>query len=181
MIFVGKHISLRRITHDDCTVGYVSWLQDPEVNKYLETRHQPQSLFSVVEFVTQQLGSKNSCLLAIIENFTSTHIGNIKLGNINTHHRSAELSYFIGNKGYWGRGFGSEAIRGAVLYGFSTYALRTIRAGTYGKNMASRKALAKNGFIQRGSFPDELLGADGERDSHEWFSIDPTQYVKSNL
>jgi hypothetical protein len=31
-------ISLRLVVLEDCTPRYLRWLQDPEVNRYLETR-----------------------------------------------------------------------------------------------------------------------------------------------
>lgn len=170
MIYTGQKISLRRITHDDCTLTYVSWLNDPEVSRYLETRHTPQNLFSVVEFVSQQMGSKNSHLLAIIENFTSQHIGNIKIGPIDKHHMTADISYFLG-KAHWGNGFATEAITGATRYAFDTLGLRLLKAGCYGRNVGSLKALQRCGFQEYGRIHNALLCEDGTADDHVYLSL----------
>ncbi len=175
IIFEGHKVSLRHITAEDCTPVYVGWLQDHEVNKYLETRHSPQSLESVTAFVETQNASNASRLLAIIENYTSQHIGNLKIGPINPHHMCADLSYFIGNKAYWGNGFASEAIAGAVKYAFETLGLFSLRAGLYAGNLASRKALEKSGFQQRGVFPAELVTEKG-REDHIWYSMTKNEY-----
>ncbi len=175
IIFVGNKISLRHITAEDCTPTYVGWLQDSEVNRYLETRWTPQSLESVTAFVETQNASNASRLLAIIENYTSQHIGNLKIGPINPHHMCADLSYFIGNKAYWGNGFASEAIAGAARYAFETLGLFSLRAGLYSGNAASRKALEKCGFQQRGVFPDELV-TDRGREDHLFYSMTVNEY-----
>lgn len=169
-IFTGKNISLRKIAVTDCTQSYVDWLNDPEVNRYLETRWMRQDMLSVRKFVEAMTASSDSHLLAIIENFTSTHIGNIKIGPVNHTHGCADISYFIGSKGYWGNGFGTEAIQGAVTWGFSTLGLHTIRAGIYRGNIASRKALEKCGFRECGSFPEALV-TDAGREDHVFFSL----------
>ena len=48
----AKRIFLRPLEKADCTNLYVSWLNDPEVNRYLETRHTPQTLETVEAFVS---------------------------------------------------------------------------------------------------------------------------------
>ncbi len=170
MIFTGQKISLRKVTLGDCTDTYVQWLADSEVNRYLETRWHEQSLVMIANYVKYMAGSPDNLLLAIIENFTSQHIGNIKIGPINTHHQCADISYFIGSKGHWGNGFATEAITGAVGHAFMTLGMFSLRAGVYGGNLASRKALEKCGFTQRGLFPGELVTENG-REDHAYYSL----------
>lgn len=169
-IYTGEKISLRYIDPKDCTEEYLSWLQDPEVNRFLETRHHTQSLESIKLFVSKMLDSDASHLFAIIENFTSQHIGNLKIGPINHNHKTADISYFIGNKGYWGNGCATEAIKGALVYAFKTLDLYSLRAGVYGANVASIKALEKCGFKQRGTWPNDLATENGRAD-HVWLTI----------
>ena len=175
-VFTGEKISLRKVTLQDCTDTYVSWLRDADVTRYLETRWHDQGAATVTAFVSHMANSTDSHLLAIIENYTSQHIGNIKIGPINSHHMSADISYFIGNKSYWGNGFATEAIKGAVKYAFSKLGLYSLRAGVYGKNVASLKALEKNGFKVRGTFPNELSTHGDARDDHTMLSITLPEY-----
>ena len=39
----SKRLDYRLLSEDDVTQNYVDWLNDPEVNRYLETRHTHQS------------------------------------------------------------------------------------------------------------------------------------------
>ncbi len=175
MIFTGQKISLRKVTLGDCTDSYVGWLADPDVNRYLETRWHEQSLVMIASYVKYMAGSSDNLLLAIIENYTSQHIGNIKIGPINQHHKCADVSYFIGSKAYWNNGYASEAVSGAMRIAFDTLGLFSLRAGLYAGNTASRKVLEKCGFTQRGVFPAELVTEYG-REDHCYFSMTEHEY-----
>ena len=61
----------------------MSWLQDPAVNAYLETRWSPQSLESVRAFVSAMAEDPANYLFAIVQNQGGRHIGNLKIGPIN--------------------------------------------------------------------------------------------------
>jgi len=175
--YTGERVSLRPITLADCTEEYVSWLRDPEVNRYLETRWQEKTLASVQSFVTQMIYSGTNRLMAIIENATCRHIGNIKIGQINIRHLNADISYFIGNRGSWGKGYATDAIKVATEFGFKQLGLRTIKAGLYSGNIASQKALAKCGYTVRGEFPEELYTENGW-ESHVWMSITSSEFER---
>lgn len=178
-IFTGQKITLRKITLSDVNRSYIAWLNDAEVTKYLETRWVPQTFETVEGFVHRAVNSTDEYLLAIIENYTSQHIGNLKIGPVNPHHKYADLSYFIGNKEYWRNGFATEAVQGAVAWAFHTLGLHSIRAGIYAGNVASRKVLEKCGFQERGAFPSELVTDDG-REDHVFFScVNPTYQIGS--
>ena len=90
----GINIDLRTIELNDCQQYYLDWLNDPEVNQYLETRWYPQSLESIRSFVESMRNSTDSFLFAIEQN--GKHIGNIKIGPIHNIYKHADVSCFIG-------------------------------------------------------------------------------------
>jgi ribosomal-protein-alanine N-acetyltransferase len=166
----GRLIDLRPIAESDCTNRYVQWLSDPAVNRYLETRWTPQDLDSIREFVSRMMRSRDSYLFAIIERGSGQHIGNIKLGPVSSHHRCADISYFLGDRSSWGRGFASEAIGLVVQFGFQTLELHRIQAGLYRSNTGSVKALERNGFRYEGCWRGQLRSGD-EWEDHLWFGL----------
>jgi [ribosomal protein S5]-alanine N-acetyltransferase len=177
MIYTGERISLRHVTTDDIGPLYLTWLNDPQVNQYLEVRWDPQTMESIRSFVMRMSGDPDTILLAIIENYTSQHIGNLKIGPINRHHQYADISYFIGNRAYWNNGFATEAIKAALHIGFSDLSLHSIRAGVYGANIASQRVLEKCGFTKRGAYPDELADVTGQRQDHLLYSITKPEWM----
>lgn len=166
--FSGEAVSLRLVTLDDCTSVYVSWLEDPDVNMYLETRFSRQTLASVRDFVSGMIDGPTNYLFAIIEIRSGSHIGNIKVGPINRHHRFADVSYFIGDKACWGRGYATEAIKLAARVAFERLGVRRLQAGLYEGNVGSARALEGAGFAYEARFGRQLQGPDGLED-HLWY------------
>lgn len=145
-ILTGPHLLLRTLTASDATDQYVAWLNDSRVNAYLETRFSAQTIETVREYVDSMIVSSHDFFFAICYRSGEKHIGNIRLGHINWHHRHAEISLFLGEKGFWGRGLATEAIEMVSDFGFQRLGLRKIIAGAYGANIGSIRAFQKAGY-----------------------------------
>ena len=48
-----KKIFLRPLTEDDCNKKYLKWLNDLNVNQFLETRWKKQNIKSIKKFVSE--------------------------------------------------------------------------------------------------------------------------------
>ena len=155
--YIGNNIILRQIELSDCSDSYVNWLNDPQVNQYLEVRWSIQNLESITDFVQAQRSNDNSVLFAIIEKLDGRHIGNIKIGPVNWHYLYADVSYFIGDKSCWNRGIATEAINLTCKFGFEELGLRKIEAGAYAEAIGSWKALERNGFVREGTFRENII------------------------
>lgn len=166
----GEKVSLRFVALEDCNNIYLKWLEDSVVNQYLETRWNTQSIESIKEFVSGMLESEGNYLFAIIENSTKKHIGNIKIGPINTHHSFADISYFIGDRTAWGKGYATEAIKLVTAFGFDVLGLHRIQAGLYEDNIGSEKCLLKAGYSYEGSLRKQLRSTKGWQ-NHKYYGI----------
>ena len=141
---------IKSLCVDDISKKYIEWLNDKEVNQYLETRFQVQNNQSCLEFVKRMQEDANEELFAIYTNNNNEHIGNCKLGAINKFHHTAEISFFIGSKSFWGAGYATEVVSHVVQYGFENLGLEKITAGCYESNKGSKKVLIKAGFEVEG-------------------------------
>jgi len=141
---------IKSLCVDDISKKYIEWLNDKEVNQYLETRFQVQDNQSCLEFVKRMQEDANEELFAIYTNNNNEHIGNCKLGAINKFHHTAEISFFIGSKSFWGAGYATEVVSHVVQYGFENLGLEKITAGCYESNKGSKKVLIKAGFEVEG-------------------------------
>lgn len=163
----GSGIYLREVRLSDVNENYYQWLNDPEINQFLETRFLPQSMHNIEEFVRSKDGNSNEVLLAICDKTSSKHIGNIKVGPINWIHRYADVSLLIGDKAFWGKGIATEAIQLVSHFSFNVLNLHKLKAGCYEKNVGSMKAFEKAGFekegllkklwMLNGTFQDQVL------------------------
>ncbi|MFC1568329.1 GNAT family N-acetyltransferase [Candidatus Margulisiibacteriota bacterium] len=155
----GDSIYLREVRLSDVNENYHRWLNDPEVNKYLETRFAPQTIDSIKEYVEKMSQKADEIFLAICDKATDKHIGNIKLGPINPHHKYADISLVIGDKDFWGKGIATEAIKLISDYAFVQLGLHKVSAGCYSDNIGSAKAFHKVGFTEEGRLKKHYLDA----------------------
>lgn len=147
---VGERIYLREVLASDVTENYRHWLNDPEINQYLEVRFVPQTLGAIAAYVDKMSKDKDNVFLAIVHKEGNRHIGNLKIGPINRAHRYADIGIVIGEKDLWGKGYATEAIALATRYGFESLGLHRLEAGAYTQNAGSAKAFLKAGWHEEG-------------------------------
>ncbi len=148
LLDVNAHCYLRVLTKNDVSDDYIAWMNDNDVTKYTEQRYIAHTRESVEAFVQQKICSSTDLLLGIY--FEKTHVGNIKLGNVSWQHKSADISYFIGNKEFWGKGIASKCVSRIVGFSLNDIGLEKINAGYYENNIGSAKVLEKCGFKLEG-------------------------------
>jgi len=168
--FSSQRLFFRPLREEDVTDRYPMWLNDPEVNRFLETRFVTQTVASCMEFIADMNRDPNSHLLGIFEKKTDCHIGNIKIGFIKPAHLSAQLSLVIGEKSCWGRGFATEAIQKVTRWAFADLGLVRLEAGCYDQNIGSLRAFLKVGFTVEGYFR-KSVAIDGRRIGSFWMGI----------
>ena len=94
--------------------------------------------------------------------YEEKHIGNIKLGPIKWAHKSADVSYFIGNKEYWDKGIATSVVSKVLDFGVKDLDLEKINAGYTERNLGSAKVLKKCGFEIEGKLLRNSI-LEGER------------------
>lgn len=146
----GTHIYIRLLSTEDVNSEYVNWMNDPEVTQYLESRWDAHSLKSTLEYVDAINHDQNNFLFGIFLVTENTHIGNVKIGNINHIHRYADIGIAIGNKSTWMKGIGSEVMDLVERIVFEELNLNKICAGIYSNNVRSLKMFEKCGWRKVG-------------------------------
>ncbi len=71
-------------------------------------------------------------------------------------HEQGRLSYWLG-KTYWNRGYGTEAVRALLDYGFTSLKLHRIYAPHFHTNPASGRVLQKVGMTHEGRLREHYL------------------------
>lgn len=154
-------IKLRELTPDDVKgeEGYVSWLNDPEVNKYLECRHTVHTIDSVRSYVQDMLNSDDNILYGIF--LDGLHVGNFKFTNISWRYRHSDIGVLIA-KEYWGKGIWKEVIKQAETIAFSELGLHKLHCTPYAyENEASLKGLLSCGWRLVGEYRDHVIDDNG--------------------
>jgi RimJ/RimL family protein N-acetyltransferase len=122
------------------------------------------------KFYQSVTGTPSQIILAIVDKASNQHIGNIKLGPINWVHRRSPLGILIGDKEFWGKGAGSEAMRLMVEYGFRRLNLHRINLAVFAENEAAVRVYEKVGFKVEGRFRDDMF-QDGRYKDRLWMGL----------
>jgi ribosomal-protein-alanine N-acetyltransferase len=151
-------LTLRTLLPADCNERYVSWLNEPEINRYLETRYQPpQTLESVRDYVSAVATRSNEHMFGIFLDDGARHVGNIKVGPISSPHRVGDVSLLLGERDCWGKGIATEAIKAVSRYAFAKLDVRKLSASMYAPNCGSTRAFEKAGWRHEGVRRDHYL------------------------
>jgi len=142
---IGERIYLSPINKDDAEI-YTKWLNDPEVTKNL-TLHNSVITLSKEKEMLEKLSE--GYIFAIVKN-DDTLIGNIGMHDIDNICRKATLGLFIGDAENRGKGYGSEALRLILEYGFNTLNMHNIMLLVHSDNNQGIACYKKVGFKEFG-------------------------------
>ena len=134
---------------------YLEWMNNFKVHKYTEQKYKTHRLEDIKKFITDKNKSKNEFLYGIFLK-KKVHIGNIKLGPIDFFHKRAEISLFIGNQNYTGKGFASLAVR-KIIDIAKKKRIKKLKAGVYSINKESIKLFLKLKFKKEGTLTKEII------------------------
>ncbi len=151
----GDRLYLRDLREEDASLEYLSWLNDEEIKKYLESPKVTE-LSQIRDYIKKQRENPNSFFVGIFDKQTNQHIGNVKLEPINWEEKTAVFGTLIGNKNYWGKGYGQEATTVMVNYGFQQLGLKKITLGVIEYNTRAINCYKKVGFVVKEIKPQSL-------------------------
>jgi [ribosomal protein S5]-alanine N-acetyltransferase len=146
-----ERLILRKFEMTDVQSAFDHWLSDERVS---DNRINPahKSVSETIERVSKIVGqyeSKEFCYWAIELKETDELIGEIDLYDFDSATDNCEVSYSLGYK-WWNQGYGTEALRAVVEFGFRTMNIHKISAAHNTDNPASGKIMRKVGMEQEG-------------------------------
>ena len=163
----GNNLRLRAIEREDIP-RFLRWLNDPEVRRFL-LMHEPLSRAREERWFEEQLSRQSDLILAIevLVGDEWVHIGNVGLHHLDLKNRTAVLGIVIGEKGFWGKGYGREAIRVLLRYAFFEIGLHRVELETFAFNERAlrcyeavgfkRVGVRREAFFREGAFHDVIL------------------------
>jgi len=167
----GRRVSLRLPQMRDYSAWYQLRRQSQEFLKPFEPRWTEADLGRRVYAMRVRRARQEAeqgtdyTFFVFLNDGTGTLVGGITLSNIRR--RAAQfvnLGYWMGQP-YAGQGLMTEAVEMALRFVFETLDLHRAHAAFLPHNMASRRVLEKNGFIEEG-FAERYLQIDGRWEDH---------------
>jgi len=147
----GDRIRLTAIEQEDLPL-FVEWLNDPEVRRGL-MMYLPMSIAKEEKWFEAMLDRPQDSQPLGIEARKGDRwvkIGNMGFFDFDHRARKAEVGIMIGNKSYWNKGYGTEAITLLLKHGFETLNLNRIMLQVYEDNPRAIRCYEKAGFILEG-------------------------------
>ena len=147
VIAEGILVRLREKQIEDAWRDY-TWRKDRELADYDATRPIAMTFRAYTATMTEDLRrpSKFRRTYAIEDCENGRHIGNVMYYGYDRERAEGELGITIGDRDYWGRGYGSEAARLLLDHLFDELGLRRVYLHTLTWNHRAQGAFRKAGF-----------------------------------
>ena len=165
-MYEGELVRLRAYRKAD-TAQALAFISDPEIKTYLAMRTPfPETMEDEAKWVDSQSAYKTDGTynFAIETRAEDQYIGGCGINHLNWAARWAELGIFIGDKAYWNKGFGTDAMRVLVRFCFDQMNMHKVKLQVYSLNPRAIRSYEKVGFVQEGVLRQEVYRNGGYYD-----------------
>ena len=142
----GDLVRIREKEIEDIADEY-SWRTDEELSRLDATRPLTMSYDDFFRYSKEEMKFPNykSKKLAL-DTKDNIHIGNVMYYDYSISNKQTELGIMIGNKDYWGKGYGTEAVQLLLEYLFSVLNLKRVYLHTLSWNYRAQASFIRAGF-----------------------------------
>ncbi len=148
-LLIGSKARLRPKRLEDAANDYI-WRRDVELCRLDAATPILCSFEEFLENYIKELYRPSLSYRFAIETLGGRHIGNFSYFNIDEAKKEAEMGIMIGDRAYWDRGYGSDAILTSLNHIFSQTNLKRIHLKTLSWNIKAQKCFQKCGFTPCG-------------------------------
>jgi RimJ/RimL family protein N-acetyltransferase len=163
----GELVNLRALEASDLERNY-RWINDREVTRHLGMRY-PVPMLAEERWMEAIAGMPMSFtnVWFAVETKDGQHIGNINFHRSDPEDRKARLGFMIGEKSFWSKGYGADALRTLLRFGFDQMNLHRIDLTVDADNARAIACYRKCGLVEevrmrqerftRGAYRDQLV------------------------
>lgn len=164
-LFQGELVRLEAPETEISSKLFSKWAQDTEYLRLLDS--EPARLWSIAkmkEWLEKHIEKDDprEFLLMIRALQENTLIGAVDLEGIRWHHGDAWVGIGIGERQYWDKGYGSDALRVMMRYTFTELNLHRLTLSVFEYNPRAVRCYQKIGFVEEGRFR-KFLKRGGQR------------------
>lgn len=163
-MITGLKVELRPVSLEDFKRTY-DWRNDEETAKleagtgYFRHSHVPlEKIESGYEKAIRDIDKREEGEFSIytIED-QPKHIGSIGYRELDIISRRCTVGIGIGEKDYWSKGFGTDAMKILIHYLFQTMNLNRIQLDTWSGNVQAIRSYEKCGFVREGQLRNDAF------------------------
>jgi RimJ/RimL family protein N-acetyltransferase len=154
----GRRVRLRALDRADAERAH-RWINDGQVREFLYGVRYPVSMEDEERWLEGSTSSSFGRVVLAIETREGVHIGNVELRGVSAEDRRGELGILIGEKDYWGKGYGTDAIVTLLRFAFEVMNLHRVWLTTGQDNPRAIACYRRCGFREEGRLrQDRYLG-----------------------
>ncbi len=164
-LFCGKFVKL--VTEEAQTVAkhFSRWARDTEYWRLANSNPvRPLSVKAVQGWVEKELAENGDELFEFSIRTTADDrlIGDVGLDGVCWNHGESFVGIGIGEREFWGKGYGTEAMQLILRYAFSELNLQRVSLNVFSYNSRAIRSYEKAGFMHEGRARN-VLQRDGQR------------------
>jgi RimJ/RimL family protein N-acetyltransferase len=161
---LGEKYKLIPFSVSDISDDYISWLNNPDVNKFLEVRKVKQTLETVLKYINEINKNEEKYIWGIYP-LNGSLIGTITL---NCMDKNSEIGLMIGDVNYWGKLASEESIGLILNFAFMELRLNSVTGGCYSTNIGMIFTFKRLGFYRNNIIKSQLKTNNHHVDIYKW-------------
>lgn len=182
-ILKGALVKLGAVDTDEFSKAFAYWRRDSELMRLMDsstTRLDSQK--NTQKTIEKELEDQkvNQHFFTIRTLAEDKLIGDIGLNIINWSGRDAFVGLGIGERDFWGRGYGTDAMNVILRYAFTEVNLRRVTLTVFEYNPRAIRSYEKAGFRHEGRMRG-LLNREGKRWDELFMGILREEWMEKNM
>ena len=155
-VLFTPRLMLRQILEDDVNEIFVL-RSNKEVMQFIgrPLATSAEDALELIKKITDGINNNEGITWAISLQNNTELIGTIGFWKIDKENYRAEIGYLL-HPAHQQKGIMQEAVAASLSYGFSAIKIHSVEANIDPANMASKKLLEKNGFVQEAYFKENF-------------------------
>ena len=152
-IFLGELVTLTAVDPEEFGTLYAQWTRDSEFLQLFDSDAPlPRDPKRTHEWLRQEAekARPGNFEFVIRRRDNAQIIGVTALSHAYSPHRNAWFAIGLGERELWGRGYGSDAMRLVLGFGFRELNLHRVNLNTFDYNPRAIRAYEKIGFVHEG-------------------------------
>jgi RimJ/RimL family protein N-acetyltransferase len=164
-LFTGELVRLVALNAEVDAEAFARWDVDSAYMRQLDSGpHVPDRAKKIREAIEKEQGEDPHTLAFSVRTLADDRmIGFVAFDGINWQHGNTFVAIGIGDPAYRGNGYGTDAMRVMLRYGFMELNLQRIQLDAFSYNERAIKSYLKAGFVEEGRQRGMLL-----RDGRRW-------------
>ncbi len=157
-MYYGEKVILRAYKEDDIPLA-TKFINDKELKRFLVTTIPfPMTYWEEESWIKSQNSDRDGKYNFAIEDIeTGKYIGGCGINDVNWLTRVAIVGIMIGDKDYWNKGYGMDAMNTLVDFLFEEMNMNKVKLGVFSFNERAIKCYEKCGFKVEGVLKEEIF------------------------